>query len=195
MEHYLRMLIDALIEPVGLFRRLRMQPLPLFALIVAGVSQLALTPLNAETVRFQGQFQGQFEVPAGVVSIGSGIGQLLIFFVLVLCIHAAARILGGTGSLSGVISGLGMAMTPALLAAPIYVLSAVTGLSALSMLSVPLLTLWSFVLDVLAVREVHQLTTGRAFFSILMAVFILLLVGLGIGLLASFFFLLSAPLF
>jgi hypothetical protein len=119
----------------------------------------------------------------GVMLVGSVIfGPLVsLLFVIVWAavLHGMARLLKGTGTFAGTFTGVSFAYLVTVFGVPFQLLPLALGGAgtALAGLVTFGLFIWSVVLDVIAVRECHHLTTGRAVASVLvpMAVFIALI--------------------
>lgn len=97
--------------------------------------------------------------------------------------HLAAELLGGRGSARGVFAAVGLAGLPAILMIPIQFLSywlgtgrlAVTILVVLAGLAVGI---WSVILMVIALRQVHGLSTGRSVLVVFSPILALITLGI-----------------
>ncbi len=174
MERYWRSLVDVLVAPVDAFRRMRDAPMPLFGLLVAIVAQTVLALGTNSLAPALPVDPGPTLNPVSDV-----IGTFVAFLVGVGVLHVSARILGGTGSLRASISGLGLAMTPGLFFAPIYVVANLWGAGGIALVASVLLGMWGLLLDVIAIREVYELSTARSIGTLLVA-----LVGLALTVIA-----------
>lgn len=76
-------------------------------------------------------------------------------------VHFSARFLGGKGAYTALLSAQGFATAPSLLFAPLYLVGSIFG-TGFGLMVLTILILWSLILNVVAVREVHQFSTGRA---------------------------------
>lgn len=175
MERYWRNLVDALVAPVETFRRVRDEPTALFGLLVAVVAQTALTLGTGSFTAVS-----PVDLDTNINPAADVVGTFIGFLVGVVLIHASARILGGQESLAACMSGLGLAMAPGLLFAPIYILSSLLGVGALAMVGSVLIGGWGLVLDVLAIREVYQFSTARSIGTFLVALIMLAFVAVGV---------------
>jgi len=98
-------------------------------------------------------------------------------------IHLAAELLGGRGSARGVFAAVGLAWLPAIFMIPIQFLNywlgtgklAVTILVGLAGLAVGI---WSIILMVIGLREVHGLSTGRSVLVVFSPILALLMLGI-----------------
>jgi len=79
-------------------------------------------------------------------------------------IFGVARLLGAKGSFSSLLSLLALANVPSLFMAPLALLSFVPGIAAGALygLGSLVLTIWVVILNIIAVRETFQVTSGRA---------------------------------
>ncbi len=131
----------------------------------------------------------QVLVPAGIF-----IGLILSYikwFCYSAMINLVAELLGGRGTGRGVFAAFGLAGLPLILIIPFQFLaywygSGVFAVTALLMLAWLVLGIWSGVLLVIGIREVHMLSTGRSVTVLLIPflALVLLLVFLVIGLVA-----------
>jgi hypothetical protein len=108
-------------------------------------------------------------LPLGLVSFAVWAGLVLL----------SARLLGGDGTFRATACGLGFAYMPLALGALVTALGAavVDGGGALAAVLLGT-TLWSFVLDVFAVRAAHHLGTGRAVTAVVLPIVLLAVVGM-----------------
>lgn len=129
-------------------------------------------------------------IPLGAVTVF--LWGYLKWFAYSSFISLAAELLGGLGRAGGVMAASGLAGLPAVLLIPVQLLTygtiaenlagnMLTGLAGLAV------AIWSMVLNVIGVREVHSLSTGRSLLAVLspylalLAFFILLLAALVMG--------------
>lgn len=181
--------MDAIVAPVALFRRVRDEPIVGFGFLVILLSTAASWllsqpidpfPINGDDVITE------FSLP---VTLLFGV---LVYAVFVVVLHWMALLVGGRGRLPALYSATGLASAPNLFAAPIYLIVSIAGLPTLGMIGALGLSMWSTVLNVLAVREVHHLTTGQAIAALVLVTYVPLLVGGIILLLALFGFMATA---
>lgn len=145
-------LVDTLAQPVEAFRRMREEPMVLWGIVVALVSQYGFA-LGEEPGRLPASPAG---VIAGLLTFG------IAYFLIASVIHLVARALGGRGSLSAVMTAFGFASLPLVLNAPVFLLSQLLGTDVLFWLGMSAFSIWSLALDVLALREVYEVSTGKA---------------------------------
>jgi len=92
--------------------------------------------------------------------------------------HLVAELFGGRGTAVGLFAALGFAHVPRILIVPLWALITVMPASSKTLLMtivVLAILLWSLYLDVVAIKEVHQLSTSKA---VLVMITPLLVVGI-----------------
>jgi len=102
--------------------------------------------------------------------------------------HVVAKILGGKGAFTEMLVLMGFAMLPNIFQAPIGLIAIFSGGLTGALIAIGLggiLAIWVLILDVLAIREAHKFSTGRAiatlvlpFVVLMVLVFILIIVGI-----------------
>lgn len=93
------------------------------------------------------------------------IGSLIIWIMGAAIWHLVAELFGGRGTAVGLFVTLGFAHIPRIFMVPLWAIITVMPASSknvLLFLSVLLLLFWSFYLDIVAIREVHQLSTAKS---------------------------------
>jgi hypothetical protein len=105
---------------------------------------------------------------------------LLFVLVWAAVVHGMARLLKGVGTFAGTFTGVSFAYLVTVFAVPFQLLPLVLGqgASVLTGLVGFGVFVWSLVLDVIAVRECHRLSTGRAIAAVLVPIAVL--IGLGV---------------
>ncbi len=162
MKGPLDLVAGALADPVPTLRQAAEEarlPLPL-AIAAAALAVAGLAAMRG---------------PIGLLWMGFGLAGL---FFLAAVLQLTADLLGGRGTGRGLLAALALAQTPALLTAPVAALGLVPSPSWLGAALRAALGLWTVVLEVLAVREAHRLSTGRALAVMLLPVVALLLLAL-----------------
>jgi hypothetical protein len=116
--------------------------------------------------------------------VGGFIGWIVIAGIL----HVVAKILGGKGAFAEMLVLMGFAMLPNIFQAPIGLVVILSGGLAGAFIAMGLgsiLAIWILILDVLAIREAHKFSTGRAiatlvlpFAVLIVLAFILIIVGI-----------------
>jgi hypothetical protein len=106
------------------------------------------------------------------------LGSLVVWVLASAIWHLVAEFLGGKGRAVGLFAALGFAQVPRLFIVPLWALITVmppSSKTVLMALAVLVILGWSLFLDVIAIKEVHQLSTSKAVIVIIMP---MLLVGL-----------------
>lgn len=120
--------------------------------------------------------EGLPQVPRAMTVVGGLViglpAALLSFVVWTALVLLCARLLGGRGDFRGTLSGLGFAYVPVIFGVIVAALALPVGATAGPVVVLAFLgtALWSLALDVIAVREVHDVTTGRAVGAVLLPV-------------------------
>ncbi len=105
-----------------------------------------------------------FSVDVPILIFGALIVAFVFFLISTGIIHFIARLFKGTGSFEGLYSAFAFASFPQIFAAPLSVVAVLTGPLGLifgGLVSFAL-SVWVLVLKVIAIRESHALTTGKA---------------------------------
>lgn len=170
----LDILYGVLFEPGPTFRRLVDDP-------PAGLALAVFFAAN-----FLGVLAG---ASSGAGSVGLAVGILALGFGFWLLgtpvLGLMAEVLGGQGRLLPLFLLLGLATLPSIFDGPVQLLGRVS--APLAGLGGTVVTLWTFVLTVVALREAYRLSTGRAFLAIilplgaLVAILIVALVAIIVG--------------
>ncbi len=166
MDSLFEILYDVLFEPRTAMQKIAQQKNVGQALIVVLVSTvipiwaLSLGITSAVMLTMVHIMMG-IKVGASIVIwiIGSAIWQLI------------AELLGGKGTAVGMLAALGFGHLPRILLVPLWMLISVMPPSSKTLLlAVAVLVIlgWSLYLDVVAIKEVHQLSAAKAVLVILM---------------------------
>lgn len=173
--------VDTLVDPVQVFRKVREEPAVVWSILVVCVVSLASfsiePPWGAEPFAFTlGRATGQI------------VAELIYFLIYVALVHGAARLLGARGRFAAIFTAFGFAALPMLVNVPVYLLLESVRAAGAAQIGLYAFVIWSFVLSVLAIREVYEVSTGKAVGVIALAVLgpvaviVLLMVVLGISL-------------
>src|SRR5690606_19838765 len=84
------------------------------------------------------------------------------FWVATLVFHYVARMFGGSGTHRALLSTMGFAAFPGVFQAPAYLVSKAVGVLSVAVVGQVVFAIWMIVLNVLAIRETEQLSTGRS---------------------------------
>jgi len=93
------------------------------------------------------------------------LGSIVMWIMGAAIWHLIAELFGGQGSAVGLFAALGFAHAPRIFIVPLWALIAVMPTSSTTLLmtiAVLVIMLWSLSLDVVAIKEVHQLSTSKA---------------------------------
>lgn len=121
------------------------------------------------------------DAPLGRIA-GNIITSLIGLAVGVAFLHLFARILGGRNKYLKLFQALGFAALPNLLAAPFLLLDPSLAVGGLALSASGI---WSFVLGVIAVREVYGFSTARALGAVFLPVIVTIALGIGLAALAA----------
>lgn len=104
------------------------------------------------------------------------IGSIFVWAIGAAIWNLIAELLGGKGSAAGLFAALGFAHIPRMFIIPLWALIAVlpasskTGLMTVAIL---IILCWSLFLDVLAIKEVHHISTAKAVIVMIMPMLII----------------------
>jgi hypothetical protein len=202
-EGLLETTISVLSQPVPTMRRLTRKPRWGWAVIVTVVisvgSSLAMVAQGGPLVGAQPGFAPPPELEQQLRAVGlvfALVGPVVAVIALAVgagLVQVSSYLLGGKGGYAGLFTGLGFASLPNALGIPAMLLprllggagSALAGLVNLGAL------VWAVVLSVIAVRENHEFSTGRAVAALLIPVAVLVGGLIGLAVLVLFAFLLA----
>lgn len=108
------------------------------------------------------------------------IASLMLWIIGTAVWHLIAEFFGGRGTAVGLFSALGFAYFPSVLIVPLWVFAALlpANFKSIMMALVALLILsWSFVLHIVAIKEVYQFSTTKAVLVLVTPMLIMVLVG------------------
>ncbi|RLG30995.1 hypothetical protein DRN97_09900 [Methanosarcinales archaeon] len=116
------------------------------------------------------------------------IGGFISWVVIAGILHLVAKVLGGKGAFTEMLVLMGFATLPNIFQAPIGLIAILSGGLAGAFIALCLgsvLGIWVLILDVLAIREAHKFSTGRAiatlvlpFVVLIVLVFIILVISI-----------------
>jgi len=198
MTDLLENIFGTLFSPASTFRRMLEErttvTIAAIIVLIAGICsgagsilmQNALMSLFAE---FPGFEVVQLSPAASIIlSVVSGfIGWVVIAGIL----HVVAKILGGKGVFTEMLVLMGFAALPNVFQAPIGLVVILSGGLTGAFIALGLsgiLAIWILILDVLAIREAHKFSTGRAIatlvlpFVVLIVLAFILMIGIFLAL-------------
>ena len=195
MTDLLENIFGTLFSPASTFRRMLEERtavttaaiVVLIACICSGaggiLTQSAFMSLFAE---FPG-FEEKVFSPSASMTMSVVVGFIL-WVVIAGILHVVAKILGGKGAFTEMLVLMGFAMLPNIFQAPIGLIALFSGGLTGALIAIGLggiLAIWVLILDVLAIREAHKFSTGRAiatlvlpFVVLMVLAFILIIVGI-----------------
>ena len=174
---FLETVYGVLFEPVKMMKRVAENPPLVMALVIVAILSLLGTLMGylaLSRVISLGYDAGGivqlFQGARALVPIGACFALVFSFIKWFFCsaiLHLTADLLGGRGRARGVFAAAGLAGLPQILLIPFQFLGywygsgkyAVTALLLLAGLAV---WIWSSILLVIGIREVHNMSTGRA---------------------------------
>ncbi|MBA7558355.1 hypothetical protein ES705_51154 [subsurface metagenome] len=194
MTDLLENIFGTLFSPASTFRRMLEERttvtiaaiIVLIACICSGAGSILMQ--NAVMSLFA-EFSG-FEVvplsPAASIILSVVIG-FIGWVVVAGVLHVVAKILGGKGVFTEMLVLMGFAALPNVFQAPIGLVAVLSGGLTGAFISLGLsgiLAIWILILDVLAIREAHKFSTGRAIatlvlpFVVLIVLVFILMIGI-----------------
>jgi len=194
MTDLLENIFGTLFSPASTFRRMLEERttvtiaaiIVLIACICSGAGSILMQ--NAVMSLFA-EFPG-FEVvplsPAASIILSVVIG-FIGWVVVAGVLHVVAKILGGKGVFTEMLVLMGFATLPNVFQAPIGLVAVLSGGLTGAFISLGLsgiLAIWILILDVLAIREAHKFSTGRAIatlvlpFVVLIVLVFILMIGI-----------------
>lgn len=162
-------LSGVLVAPVSTLKKIaEAKPLGRALLVFVAVSLIGaiVSVHNPQTQELLGQLMADLGVylSTSFIIISSLVLALLFFLFSAGVMHFVARLFKGAGSFEGLLSAYAFSVFPQVIGAPLNVLATLAspmGLALSGFLSFAL-SIWVLVLGVIALRESHGLTSGKA---------------------------------
>jgi hypothetical protein len=157
--------------------------------IIAAVYSAILALMFAFMGAFLGSMMG-FGNAGRMIGAGAGIGTAIIFFIVFLLsaiigafiagaiLHIFVYIVGGRKGIAQTIKALMYGSTPTLLFGWIPFIGLLAGI-------------WSLILEIIGIKELHELTTGKAIMAVLIPIILLIILAIIIAVLFAALFALS----
>ena len=154
--------------------------------IIAAVYSAILALMFAFMGAFLGSMMGLGNV-GSMMGIGAGIGTAIILFIVFLLssiigafiagaiMHIFVYIVGGRKGISQTIKALMYGSTPTLLFGWIPFIGMLAGI-------------WSLILEIIGIKELHELTTGKAIMAMLIPIILLIILAIIIAALVAAWF-------
>ncbi|NLX49929.1 MAG: YIP1 family protein [Methanospirillum sp.] len=173
-------LVGFILRPVGTFRDARDETvvdagiyflvlLVINALITAVLSVLGFSAVESVESTFGiGATTGALDFVGSLVA--AFIGGIVVLIVLSVFLHVGARFAGGRGDFADSLKSSVYSLTPSMLLGWLVIIPVIGWILGL------VFFIWSVVLLVLGVRELHELDTGRAIIAVVIAIGIILLI-------------------
>ena len=195
MADLLENIFGTLFSPASTFRRMLEERTSVT--IAAIVVLIACICSGAGSILTQSAFMSMFAEfpgfeemvlsPSASMTISVVVGFIL-WVVIAGILHVVAKVLGGKGAFTEMLVLMGFAMLPNIFQAPIGLIAIFSGGLAGALIAIGLggiLAIWILILYVLAIREAHKFSTGRAiatlvlpFVVLMVLAFILIIVGI-----------------
>ena len=144
---------------------------------LAAPEQELLGQLEKFTGSSVDQFSSAMDSP--IAAFFSSLSGDLIFWVLGgLLFFLFAKLFNGKGTIPGLLAGLGYASTPYFLGAPLMAVTSLGGIAGYLLSSIIgfATTIWVIVLQIIAIRESQQISTGGAIVTFIIPGILLLLI-------------------
>ena len=174
LEGFVNKVKGFLFDPVGTFRASRGDPLSqvliyfLVLLVIDSILSAIIIAAGINMFMFTG-IPGMPSPSPAIIFIGGIIGGLIGAFIGSLWLHLWVFVMGGRKGLEMTIKSVLYSSTPSLLLGwipLIYLIGAI----------------WSFILGIYGIRELHEISTGRAIAAVVIAIIIpVILIILALG--------------
>jgi hypothetical protein len=158
-----------LFDPVNTYRRVADKPpVGLTVALILGLNLLLaiMGMVAGNTMDYADRFMTTMQNMAPMIAILGFIFNAAFWFVYSSVLHLIAQFFGGRGDAIATFTAYGLAGLPALFLLPLQGLEIIFNHSgffnALSVMGSLAVAIWGIVLLVIAIREVHHLTTNRA---------------------------------
>ena len=184
MADLLENIFGTLFSPASTFRRMSEERTSVT--IAAIVVLIACICSGAGSILTQSAFMSLFaEFPGFEEMMFSPIASMTLsvvvgfigWVVIAGIFHVVAKILGGKGAFTEMLVLMGFAMLPNIFQAPIGLIAIFSGGLAEAWIAIGLggiLAIWVLILDILAIREAHKFSTGRAIATLVLPFVVLM---------------------
>lgn len=167
MSYVLELLYDMLVKPKAAFKVIVWEEK------VAKACQIVLfSTVFSSLAASAGIFEGTFK---GIILLAQIVCSVLTWGICAAVWHLLAELLGGQGSVKKLLTAIGFTYFLQLLIIPIYLIASFlpTFGFLIILLATLIITVWSVVLGILAIREVYQFSGGRASFVYFLPVLVM----------------------
>ena len=202
MADLLENIFGTLFSPASTFRRMLEERTSVTTAAI--VVLIACICSGAGSILTQSAFMSMFAEFPGFEPVGPGFEEMMfspiasmtlsvvfgfiLWVVIAGILHVVAKVLGGKGAFTETLVLMGFAMLPNIFQAPIGLIAIFSGGLTGAFIAMGLggiLAIWVLILDVLAIREAHKFSMGRAiatlvlpFVVLMVLAFILIIVGI-----------------
>ena len=187
-EKLLEWLYGVLASPVRTLNEIaREKPVGLAFLVYLGVAVLVMASNIFGDEGFAVMEESMAElgifIASPVIMIGTAIFAVVSIFILTALLHLFARLFGGAGGYWNLFSAYAFADFPMIISAPITLIAAYTGTvgAIFGGLITFGLSIWVIVLQVIALRESHGLSTGASIGAYVIHLVILIVIPVAIA--------------
>ncbi|MCD6456440.1 MAG: YIP1 family protein [Methanophagales archaeon] len=208
MADLLENIFGTLFSPASTFRRMLEERTSVTTAAI--VVLIACICSGAGSILTQSAFMSMFAEFPGFEPVGPGFEEMMfspiasmtlsvvfgfiLWVVIAGILHVVAKVLGGKGAFTETLVLMGFAMLPNIFQAPIGLIAIFSGGLTGAFIAMGLggiLAIWVLILDVLAIREAHKFSMGRAIATLVLP-FVVLMV-LAFILIIVRIFLISMP--
>jgi len=148
---------------------------------------LAVSLMSGAAVTFQQYRYGMFDeamqqfaitIAPAVLIIGGFFFTVVALFVFTLVLHLFGRLFGGSGGYWNIFSAYTFASFPSIIGVPVSLFAAFLGWAGMLLNSLAGfgISIWVIVLQVIALRESHGLTTGMSILAYIISVVLLFII-------------------
>lgn len=148
---------------------------------------LAVSLMSGAAVTFQQYRYGMFEeamqqfaitIAPAVLIIGGFFFTVVALFVFTIVLHLFGRLFGGSGGYWNIFSAYTFASFPSIIGVPVSLFAAFLGWAGMLLNSLTGfgISIWVIVLQVIALRESHGLTTGMSILAYIISVVLLFII-------------------
>ena len=172
MGEFLEKLYDVLFHPVAAMRKIAAE-----AKIGQAAAAFFLSVLIPAWAMYFGLKSAAITAWGNIFILLEVVGSLLIWWFSAAFFHLIAELLGGQGKAKGLLSCMGFGYIPRIFIVPFWVMASLMPEGARTIflgLSMLLVSVWTLVLQVIAIREAHQLTNAKSIIVLLSPVLLLL---------------------
>lgn len=172
MGEFLEKLYDVLFHPAAAMREIAAE-----AKIGQAVAAFFLSVLIPAWAMYFGLKAVAITAWGNIFIVLEVVGSLLVWWFSAAFFHLIAELLGGQGQAKGLLACMGFGYIPRIFIVPFWVIASLMPEGARTIflgLSMLLVSVWTLGLQVIAIREAHQLTNAKSIIVLLSPVLLLL---------------------